>query len=146
MQTLERTVTIRSDLAQRADRKMRRYGMSLDDAVEWACMLIVTQRGLPDFATPINLDFQVDGRCMRKRRGVYLPIEAEDSDGMHTARAEKIGLDAFAETRAELAAEVTEQLAMLWKEYAMVDDAELTESARKVKRNLLATFEEVRDA
>ena len=146
MQTLERTVTIRSDLAQRADRKMRRYGMSFNDAVEWACMLIVTQRGLPDFATPINLDFHVDGIHMRKRRGVYLPIEAEDSDGMHTARAERIGLDAFAETKAELAAEVSAQLAMLWKEYAMADDAKLTESAQEVKKNLLATFEEVRDA
>jgi len=77
-----------------------------------------------------------------KRRGAALPIVAEDSDGMHTVRAEKIWLDAFAETKAELAAEVAAQLAMLWKEYALADDAELTESAREVKRNLLATFEE----
>jgi len=142
--TVERTVGIRRDLAARAGRKMRRYGFSLDDAVEWACLLIVNQRGLPDFAPPVPLGFCVDGRHMRKRRGAALPIVAEDSDGMHTVRAEKIGLDAFAETKAELAAEVAAQLAMLWKEYALADDAELTESAREVKRNLLATFEEAR--
>ena len=61
---------------------------------------------------------------------------------MFTAQAESIGLDAFASTKAELASEVSKQLEMLWKEYALADDSELTESARKVKRNLLATFEE----
>ena len=143
MATLERTYAVDRDLARRADRKMRRYGMTLDDAVEYAFMLIVKTHGRPDFVTPLSMDFTVDGVAMRKRRGVVLPIEAEVADGIHTVRAEKIGLDAFAETRAGLADEVRTQLAMLWKEYALADDAELTESARRVKRNLLATFEEV---
>lgn len=86
----------------------------------------------------------VAGTPIRKRRGATLPVETGFSDGLHTARADKIGLDAFAATKDELAAEVRDQLAMLWKEYALADDAELTESARTVKRNLLATFEEVR--
>ena len=140
--TLERTFTIDSDLARRADRKMRRYGMSLADAVEWACMLIIEQRGLPDFANPIVLDFYVDGKLMRRRRGAALPIETSTEDGLYTVRIGKIGLDAFAATRAELAAEVQNQLTMLWKEYALADDSELTASAQQVKRNLLASFEE----
>lgn len=140
--TLERTFTLDRDLARRADRKMRRYGSDLNGLLS----IVVTIRGLPLALqqAPLPLDFTVDGVAMRKRRGVAIPIAAEESDGMHTARAENIGLDAFAETRAELAAEVKAQLAMLWKEYAMADDAELTESARRVKRNLLASFEEVR--
>ena len=144
--TIERTIGIRRDLAMKADRKMRRYGFSLEDAVEWACLLIVGQRGLPDFATPIPLDFYVGSRYMRKRRGVKIDLLAECSDGVHTVKADKIGLDAFAETKVELVEEVRAQLAMLWKEYAMADDADLTESAQEVKRNLLATFEEVRNA
>lgn len=144
MATLERTFTLDRDLARRADRKLRRYGMSMDDAVEHVFMLIVETHGRPDFAAPLQLDFTVDGTPMRKRRGATLPVETGFSDGLHTARADKIGLDAFAATKDELAAEVRDQLAMLWKEYALADDAELTESARTVKRNLLATFEEVR--
>lgn len=143
-QTLERrTVTVDRDLARRADRKMRRYGFSLDDAVEWAFMLIVDQHGLPDFATPLRLEFYNGSTFMRKRRDVSISVKAETTpDGMFTARADSIGLDVFASTKAELAAEIPKQLAMLWKEYALADDSELTESAQKVKRNLLATFEE----
>ena len=144
MATLERTFTLDRDLARRADRKLRRYGMSMDDAVEHVFMLIVETHGRPDFAAPLPLDFTVDGTPMRTRRGATLPVETGSSDGLHTARADKIGLDAFAATKDELAAEVRDQLAMLWKEYALADDAELTESALTVKRNLLATFEEVR--
>lgn len=143
-QTLERrTVMVDRDLARRADRKMRKYGFSLDDAVQWAFMLIVDQRGIPDFATPLRLEFYNGSTFMRKRRGVSVAVESETTpDGMFTAQAESIGLDAFASTKAELASEVSKQLEMLWKEYALADDSELTESARKVKRNLLATFEE----
>ena len=146
MATLERTFTLDRDLARRADRKMRRYGLSMDDAVEYVFMLVVETHGRPDFAAPPALDFSVDGTPMRKRRGVALPMETGVEDGMHTARADKIGLDAFAATRDELAAEIRDQLAMLWKEYALADDAELTKSARVVKRNLLATFEEAHNA
>ena len=60
---------------------------------------------------------------------------------LYAVRIDKIGLDAFAATRAELAAEVQRQLTMLWKEYALADDSELTASAQQVKRNLLASFE-----
>ena len=45
-----------------------------------------------------------------------------------------------------MTAEVKEQLAVLWREYALADDNELTVSARRIKRNLLSVFEEVRDA
>lgn len=59
---------------------------------------------------------------------------------MFSVRIDEIGLDAFAETREELAVEVKRQLEMLWKEYALADDSELTASAQQVKRNLLAAF------
>ena len=43
--TLERTVTLDRNLAQRADRKLRRYGHSFDEAVTAMMNAIVSQRG-----------------------------------------------------------------------------------------------------
>ena len=143
---IERTFTIDRDLARRAERKLRRYGRTLDDAVVHALMMIVNVRGLPDFTLPITLDFTVDGKEMKLRNSARLVPFVEECDGVFSARLDKIGLDAFAETRAELAGEVREQLSLLWKEYALADDSELTESAQVVKRNLLASFEEVAHA
>lgn len=144
--TLEKTVTVDRALAQRAERKLRRYGRTFDDAVEYALLMIVSVRGAPQMAATPALRFTVDGRAMRVRRGVRLVPDVEESEGVFSARLDGIGLDAFSETREGLAAEVGEQLALLWREYALADDSELTESARAVKRNLLASFEEAADA
>lgn len=140
---VERTLRIDRDLARRAERKLHRYGRTLDDALEYALTLVVTMRGIPPFAASPSLRFTVDGREMRMRRGFALSPVVEESDGVFSARLDAIGLDAFAETRNELDYEVSAQLAVLWKEYALADDSELTESAQRVKRNLLASFEEV---
>ena len=45
--TLERTVTIDRSLARRADRKLRRYGHSFDEAVNVVLNIIVSTRGNP---------------------------------------------------------------------------------------------------
>ena len=45
--TLERTVTVDRSLARRADRKLRRYGHSLDEAVNVFLNIIVSTRGNP---------------------------------------------------------------------------------------------------
>jgi len=47
---ITRTFTLDSDLVRRADRKLRRYGRTLDDALEYALTLVVTVRGVPPFA------------------------------------------------------------------------------------------------
>lgn len=57
-----------------------------------------------------------------------------------------LALDVFAPTREALPAELNEQIAMLWAEYALADDNELDAVARQLKQALLATFTEVRDA
>jgi len=54
-----------------------------------------------------------------------------------------VGLDAFAHTREKLLIEINEQLAMLWQEYALASDDELSDRARTMKATLLATFTEV---
>ena len=45
--TLERTVTVDRSLARRADRKLRRYGHSFDEAVNVVLGIIVAKRGDP---------------------------------------------------------------------------------------------------
>ena len=58
-----------------------------------------------------------------------------------------LGIDAFAPTREGLLAELDEQLAMLWREYAFADDALLDAEARHLKQALLSAWViEVRDA
>lgn len=47
--TLERTVTINRELAQRASRKLHRYGRTIDDVVAGALTVVVSMRGLPSF-------------------------------------------------------------------------------------------------
>ena len=57
-----------------------------------------------------------------------------------------LALDVFAPTREALLAELSEQIAMLWTEYALAEDDTLDAVARKLKHALLVTFTDVRDA
>ena len=55
----------------------------------------------------------------------------------------ELGIDVYATTREALLAELHEQLAMLWQEYAQAPDDELDTSARHLKQALLNRFSEV---
>ena len=58
-----------------------------------------------------------------------------------------LGIDAFAPTREDLLAELNEQVAMLWREYALADDEILDAEAHHLKRALLDAWAiEVQDA
>lgn len=65
MQTLERTFTLDRDLVRRADRKLHRYGMSLDDALERTLVFVVSTRGNPWGETvrpvPSVIEFDTQG-------------------------------------------------------------------------------------
>ena len=47
--TLERTFILDRDLARRAERKLRRYGRTLDDAFAYIINVVVSTRGEPQF-------------------------------------------------------------------------------------------------
>ena len=49
MKTMERTFKLDRDLAARASRKLRRYGHTLDDALEYALTVVLSVRGNPSF-------------------------------------------------------------------------------------------------
>ncbi len=155
--TMERTFSVDRDLARRAERKLHRYGMNVEEAVSRVLSIVISVRGKPAFLSDsfggreddgvaVPLDFEVSGKRMRKRRNASAVVKTGMENCLFTAIAESIGLDAFAESQTALTAEVKEQLAVLWREYALADDNELTASARRIKRNLLSVFEEVRDA
>ena len=47
MKTIEKTVRMDADLARRAQRKLRRYGMTLEDALGSLLVTITVTRGSP---------------------------------------------------------------------------------------------------
>jgi hypothetical protein len=53
---------------------------------------------------------------------------------------ESLGINVFAFTREKLLDELNEQIAALWIEYVLEDDAKLTPSAVELKRHLFAAF------
>lgn len=70
----------------------------------------------------------------------------DDTQQLLCFEQHELGIDVFAHTREALLAELNEQLAMLWREYAMAPDAELDDVAGNVKRALRARFNEVAHA
>ena len=72
-----------------------------------------------------------------------LDVELDDTKQLLCVMQPDLGIDVFASTREDLFAELQEQLAMLWNEYALAADDELDEPARQMKYALLAQFVEV---
>jgi len=56
---------------------------------------------------------------------------------------EDLGIGVIAATREDLFVEIQQQIDMLWSEYALEEDANLTESARKLKQSLRTAIHEV---
>ena len=88
---------------------------------------------------------KIEGRTFRlKPRNPIslLPILTDDEQFLYLEHA-PWSFDVFATTRAELLAELKEQMLMLWQEYAREPDESLSEPAQKVKQQLLADWEEI---
>ncbi len=91
---------------------------------------------------------EIEGRDVRLRpRSTlsFLPTLTDDEQFLCLEHA-PWSLDVFAPTRAELFAELKEQMLMLWGEYAREQDDALSEPAKQVKRQLLADWEGVANA
>jgi hypothetical protein len=67
----------------------------------------------------------------------------DDSKQLMCVEDQVLGISTFAQTRAALLSELSEQLAMLWLEFAHADDSELDVPARLMKKALLVRFSEV---
>lgn len=66
---------------------------------------------------------------------------AFDDDSYFVLEVPRLNICAYTKKRSDLIDGVGEQLSMLWKEYAMADEATLDDGAAILKHELLSTFE-----
>lgn len=97
--------------------------------------------------SPLQLLWVRSGAVLlRANTPITLDVELDDTKQLLCIMQSDLGIDVFAPTREMLLADLQEQLAMLWCEYALADDNELDEPACRLKHALLAQFVEVHDA
>jgi len=94
--------------------------------------------------SPFNLT-EVSGRSrlIRMREPLTLVPRLSESQQLIYLEHEPLDISVFAPTRAELLAELKEQVLVLWEEYAAEDDAVLSVPARSLKQRLLQAWEAV---
>jgi hypothetical protein len=97
--------------------------------------------------SPFVLDsVQFGGLTLNVSPALALEPKLDDTKQLLCVEDLEVGLDAFATSRDLLFVELNEQLAMLWREYALAPDAELTTRAIARKQALLGRFAEARNA
>jgi hypothetical protein len=84
------------------------------------------------------------GLRLRFKEAVRLQPRLSDDDPRFVRVEDpSLGLDAFAGSVSDLHDEVAEDLVVLWKQYAMAPDGNLSPKAMELKHRLLAVMEEV---
>lgn len=73
----------------------------------------------------------------------FKPVLSDTDDLFFEINYQPWSLEVFATTRTELIFELNEQIAMLWSEYACESDDDLSDSALRIKRQLLNDFDAV---
>ncbi len=94
--------------------------------------------------SPIDLEvFLYEDYILKFKEKISLfPKLSEDQQIMYLVY-EPIGIDVYGSNHDELEEEIHEQIHFLWEEYAMVDENDMTDNAKKMKRNLLAMIEKI---
>lgn len=88
--------------------------------------------------------FLVDGRRVAPREPRLLTPQLDDeTQQIFVLIDEGLGIDLAAETRVELEESFAALLPYLWRSYALADDNELAQDARRLKVRLRAAFTEV---
>ena len=88
-----------------------------------------------------SIDWLLHGtHKVRAAEQIFVSVDFDEDDVLYLAQIERLGLSTFAETREQLESAVRDELSMLWREYALANDDELTKSAQLLKRRLLETF------
>ena len=87
-----------------------------------------------------------NGRTLKLKERLSLTPEFSDKDQLLSLAYLPLQIDVFAETRAQLWADLLEQVAMLWVEYAEAPDDVLSPPAREFRHALLRTAEVITNA
>ena len=85
---------------------------------------------------PIELG---DGTSLHRKKPLLIKVEKTE-DGFHSS-APAISFDDFVESYEELISTTNAMCALLWREYALADDSDLSEDARELKQRILDDFE-----
>lgn len=94
--------------------------------------------------SPIEVDTIIcDDRRLHMKNHLTLQPVLDDSEQLYTVEYPELGISAFAYTRQELTEEIEDDICYLWEEYALANDAELSEDALLLKHHLLSAIEEV---
>jgi hypothetical protein len=86
------------------------------------------------------------GRSLKAMTPLTLEPTTDETKQLLCLEHAELGIDVYAPTREVLVAELNEQIAMLWSEYALADDDCLDAVAVRLKQTLLVTFVEAGDA
>lgn len=90
--------------------------------------------------------FVVQDMKVQPRQPINIAVAFDREEQLFTAKVPELGLEAAAQTRDEVLDAVTAELRVLWRNYALEDDARLSDGARRLKESLRTTFEESRNA
>ena len=97
--------------------------------------------------SPYSIDrLDVDGKQLLTNKPISIEPIFDDGDQIFLVSLPELGIETFAETRAELEGVIEDELRMIWREYAEASDDTLADDALKLKRQLLATFVEAGNA
>jgi len=99
-----------------------------------------------DLSTFYLQTIEYSGRVFAFTKPLVLTPSLDETQQLYCLEHGELGIDVYAYTRDQLDIELREQIAFLWDQYALADEAELTESALLLKKNLLAALKEVSDA
>lgn len=92
--------------------------------------------------TPFEISqFEIYDEIFQFKQATSLDITLDESEQLLVIEDEAISLNVFAQTREELWEDLKEQIWILWHEYALGDDDELSPFALKLKERLLSFVE-----
>ena len=108
-----------------------RASLSRDEAVSPSLLMIQVDK------VPLE-----DGNIIRPRkRPLVFHFSPSESKPYYELEDEDLGLSVYADRIEDLKTIAHEQIAILWGEFALKEDAKMTPQARKLKARLLETFE-----
>ena len=85
-------------------------------------------------------DIEFERRALRRSLPLTLQPILSESDEFYKVEIEEYGMSVLAYTRPELFDAVEDMIAVLWREYALEEDNNLTISGRELKERLLKDF------
>lgn len=98
---------------------------------------------------PVDLDpielrpFSVGNVRVEPAAPLTLTPELDETEQLFVLADDTIGIDLIAETRTELDEALQHELRLLWRDYALAPDNQLTKGAQALKRRLLTAFRTV---